>query len=206
MTSVGGERKVGFHCGMKGWLPSSRRPAGSMMTFELQRWSEKHWNGFADMQCDPQVMADLGGPFDESASREKFERYRDVWEDNGISRWAVVDRSGVFLGYAGIMLRSDLAHPLGSHAEIGWRFRTDVWGQGLATASARRALDHAWSILDVPEIVSYTAAENLRSQNVMKRLDLKREARRDFTARYPKGYWTGLVWVAERPIVDRAAR
>ena len=152
------------------------------------------------MQSDPDVMADLGGPFDRMASREKFDRYRDAWNAFGISRWAVVDRFGRFLGYAGVMTRSDAGHPLGSHYEIGWRFRRDAWGRGLATESARQALDHAWSILGVPEIFSYTAADNLRSQNVMRRLGLKRDATRDFIARYPRGDWAGLVWVAERPV------
>ena len=174
------------------------------MTFKLQRWSEEHWNGFAEMQSDPDVMADLGGPFEERASREKFDRYRNAWEADGISRWAVVDRSDSFLGYAGVMARRDPSHPLGSHHEIGWRFRRDAWGRGLAIESARRALHHAWSVLDVPEIVSYTAADNFRSQGVMHRLALKRDADRDFTARYPNGDWTGLVWVAERPVTGVA--
>jgi hypothetical protein len=38
----------------------------------------------------------------------------------------------------------------------------------------------------------------------MRRLGLKRETARDFTARYPKGDWTGLVWVADRPVVGVA--
>ena len=147
------------------------------------------------MHCDPEVMADLSGPSSEVISREKFDWYRDAWEADGVSRWAVVDRSETFLGYAGVVLRSDHAHPLGSHYEIGWRFRRDAWGSGLATASASQALDHAWSIIETSEIVSYTAPENLRSQNVMRRLGLRRDARRDFN---PKADRTALVWVADR--------
>ena len=109
---------------------------------ELQQLAERHWTGFAEMQRDPEVMADLGGPADEQTSRQKFERYREAWECDGISRWAVVDSTGSFLGYAGIISRVDPDRPLGPHHEIGWRFRRAVWGQGLATNSAQRALDH----------------------------------------------------------------
>ncbi|MCU6454013.1 GNAT family N-acetyltransferase [Sphingomonas sp. A2-49] len=152
------------------------------------------------MHRDPEVMADLGGPFADAAIREKFDRYRDAWSIDGISRWAIVDRaSGAFLGYAGVMFRADRGHPLGLHHEIGWRLRRDAWGRGLATAGARVALDHAWRTLTSMEIVAYTAIDNRRSQEVMRRVGLDRAAHRDFTARYPKGDWTGLVWVARRP-------
>ncbi|MFY7927465.1 MAG: GNAT family N-acetyltransferase [Oligoflexus sp.] len=168
-------------------------------TFELQCWAEIHRESFVEMQRDADVMADLGGVFDREASDAKFDRYRDAWLLHGISRWAVVSARGQFLGYTGVMRRTDLDHPLGSHYEIGWRFCRSAWGKGLATRSALQALHHAWTVLETHEILSYTAANNLRSQNVMSRLGLKRDEARDFTAMYPKGQWSGLVWVAGRP-------
>ena len=52
-------------------------------------------------------------------------------------------------------------------------------------------------VQDSTEIVSYTSADNLRSQAVMARLGLQREPWRDFTAEYERvGLWRGLVWVA----------
>jgi RimJ/RimL family protein N-acetyltransferase len=170
------------------------------MAFTLRQWSETHREPFAEMQSNPQVMADLGGPFSHTESSQKFDRYCDAWEANGISRWAVVDATENFLGYAGIMRAGGLDHPLGLHYEIGWRFRREVWGMGIATRSARQALEHAWTVLTVDEIFSYTAIDNHRSQAVMDRLQLKRDVARDFTARYPKGEWSGLVWTAERPL------
>jgi RimJ/RimL family protein N-acetyltransferase len=169
------------------------------MAIHLARWSEEHLDRFCKMQSDPEVMADLDGPFDRRASEAKFARYREAWAADGISRWAVLDNDGIFLGYAGVMKRDDADHPLGSHYEVGWRFRREAWGNGFATESARRALSHAWTVLDVSEIYAYTSADNRRSQRVMMRLDLRRDAARDFTARHPKGEWTGLVWIATRP-------
>jgi RimJ/RimL family protein N-acetyltransferase len=145
------------------------------------------------------VMADLGGPYDAGASREKFDRYRLAWQLSGVSRWALVDKVGLFLGYAGVMERSDPNHPLGPHYEVGWRLCRRAWGHGLATEAARRGLHHAWSVLNMPEILSYTAADNVRSQSVMGRLGLLRDTSRDFTAPYERGPWSGLVWVVKRP-------
>jgi RimJ/RimL family protein N-acetyltransferase len=168
--------------------------------FELQKWTEQHRQPFVEMQRDPAVMADLGGPVDAAASNAKFDRYSAGWNTDGISRWAVVDPSGIFLGYAGVMWRADPAHPLGPHHEIGWRFVRSAWGNGYASSSAALALEHAWAVLPVDEIFSYTAADNLRSQQVMARLNLRRAPDHDFTAHYtPQGDWSGLVWVAERP-------
>lgn len=112
------------------------------MTFELQRWSEDHWHDFATLHRDADVMADLGDPFDDTTSREKFDRYRQAWDRTGISRWAVVDGGREqFSGYAGVMLHSDPDHPLGQHYEVGWRFRRDVWGK----LWQRRVLARLWS-------------------------------------------------------------
>ncbi len=165
---------------------------------ELRRWTEADRSAFRAMSADPLVMADLGGPAGQEASDAKFDRYRLGWTTDGISRWAVGDRAGAFLGYAGVVKRSDPDHPLGIHYEIGWRFRRAAWGKGYATQSARRALEHAWQVVDVDEIVSYTAPDNLRSQAVMRRLELERDEGRDFTFAYSTRAWHGLVWVARR--------
>ena len=89
-------------------------------------------------------------------------------------------------------------HPLGNHLEICWRFIRAAWGHGYATESARAALTAAFAT-GLDEIVSYTSAENLRSQAVMARLKLRRDISRDFVANYGGATpWHGLVWVAQR--------
>jgi RimJ/RimL family protein N-acetyltransferase len=47
------------------------------------------------------------------------------------------------------------------------------------------------------EVLAYTAPDNLLSQAVIQRLNLERDASRDFTADDPRlGMWRGMVWVA----------
>ncbi len=161
----------------------------------LQNWLDRHLPDFASMHADPVVMKDLGGPIGLEESRAKFERYRQAERSQGIARWAVETKQGEFIGYAGIMLRPDAEHPLGPHAEIGWRFAREAWGRGYATESAQAALSHAMMDNGVAEILSYTSPDNIRSQAVMGRLGLVRDPSRDFRLVTEAGKtWKGLVW------------
>jgi len=164
----------------------------------LRIWRTTDRDAFAALNSDGEVMADEGGPLDRASSDAKLDRYRAAFEHRGLGRWLVEDREGAFLGYAGVM-PSPSGHPLGDHVEIGWRFVRSAWGHGYATEAARAALDDALGRVGLPEVLAYTAPDNLRSQAVMERLRLRRDPARDFTADYPaqKG-WRGLVWVARR--------
>ena len=166
----------------------------------LRCWRDDDRDDFAQLNADPVVMDDLGGPITRAQSDRKLERYAESFERNGFGRWAVelnVDGAGrEFLGYAGVMPVGG-EHPLGIHNEIGWRLRRAVWGQGYASEAATAALRDAVTRCGLREVVSYTAPDNVRSQAVMRRLDLRREPSLDFDAHYDDvGHWHGLVWVA----------
>jgi RimJ/RimL family protein N-acetyltransferase len=167
----------------------------------LVRWDEQHRLPFYELHSDPEVMADLGGPFLAAQSSEKFDRYANAWNENGISRWALIDATGKFVGYCGVMYRPDTTHSLGAHYEIGWRLCRSAWGKGYACRAATLALEHAWGTISATEILSYTAPNNLRSQRVMARLSLMRLPQRDFAATYEgmSSPWHGLVWGTRRP-------
>jgi len=165
----------------------------------LSKWDDRHREAFAAMHADPDVMVDLGGPIDQSKSDQKFERYRAAQREHGISRWAIENANGAFVGYAGVMPRLSKDHPLGAHFEVGWRLVRAAWGYGYATESAKAALHHAIRDVGLGEIISYTSPVNRRSQAVMARLNLLRDRSRDFTLQTPIGQqWQAMVWVVPR--------
>ena len=63
--------------------------------------------------------------------------------------------------------------------EVGWRLARQFWGRGFATEAARAALRVAFERLSLSEIVSFTAAGNLRSRAVMERIGM-RNTNQDF--------------------------
>lgn len=161
----------------------------------LHKWGDRHREAFAAMHADPQVMADYGKSFSRLESDEKFERYLAAQRNDEISRWAVENLDGTFLGYAGVMPRLSKDHPLGAHFEVGWRFVRSAWGHGYATESTKAALRHAVHEVGLSEILAYTSPDNKRSQAVMAKLNLVRDPVRDFTTVTPRGErWFGMVW------------
>lgn len=162
----------------------------------LRPWRESDKPAFARLCADPEVMADLGGVIDRAASDAKLERYAAAYDRVGFGRLAIESREGEFMGYCGVM-PSQTAHPLGDHVEIGWRLMRAAWGGGYASEAARAALSDAFVRACLDEVLAYTGPDNIRSQAVMARLGLRRDAARDFTASYDGSPdWRGLVWVA----------
>lgn len=161
----------------------------------LRCWQESDRDAFAALHTHPEVMFDAGGPLDRPQSDAKLDRYAAAFDQCGFTRWAVESREGDFLGYAGV-IPSRPTHPLGPHADIGWRLVRSAWGRGYATEAATAALHDAFTRCGLTEVLAYTASDNLRSQAVMERLRLRRDPSRDFSEPYSLGMWHGLVWVA----------
>jgi RimJ/RimL family protein N-acetyltransferase len=163
----------------------------------LRPWREADAPAFAALHADREVMQDLGGPIGRAQSDQKLARYRAAFEQHGFCRWAVEDRDGHFIGYAGVMpIPAD--YPLAPGFEIGWRLVRDAWGKGLASEAAAAALKDVFARTTLTEILSYAAHDNLRSRAVMRRLDLTRAPQRDFAVETDGRQWSLLVWTSER--------
>jgi RimJ/RimL family protein N-acetyltransferase len=110
-------------------------------------------------------------------------------ERRGFGLWAVALReSAQFIGYVGLTVPSFTAH-FTPCTEVSWRLQRDQWGHRYATEAARACLQFAFATLQLPEVVSFTVPDNLRSRRVMERLGMRRRASENFEhPRLPAGH------------------
>jgi RimJ/RimL family protein N-acetyltransferase len=163
----------------------------------LRNWRDTDRAAFAALNATPEITRDLGGPLDRSESDAKFDRYLAAFDQHGFCRWALEDLDGRFLGYAGVM-PSRPHHPLGPHADIGWRLMQAAWGHGYATEAARASLRDVFERVQLKEVLAYTSSDNVRSQAVIGRLNMQRTPALDYCEPLGAAIWQGLVWTARR--------
>ena len=150
----------------------------------LRRWTPGDREVFAALNADPVVMEHFPAPLTRADSDALVDQLDAHLGEHGWGRWAVEVRgdgadAGRFAGFAGLAVPRFQAH-FTPAMEIGWRLARWAWGHGYATEAASAALDFAFSSLGRTEVVSFTAAINLRSQAVMRRLGMTRDADGDF--------------------------
>jgi RimJ/RimL family protein N-acetyltransferase len=146
----------------------------------LRPWREGDRPAFAEINGHPEVGAWLGGLMDRAQSDALMDRASAHIARHGFGFWAAERRAdGRLVGAIGLMLMGeDLPAPGG--IELAWRLHPHAQGHGLATEGAAAARDWAFAELGTAEVVAITAASNLRSQAVMRRLGLTHDPARDF--------------------------
>ncbi|MBD2577998.1 GNAT family N-acetyltransferase [Oscillatoria sp. FACHB-1406] len=138
----------------------------------LRQWQDSDRAPFAQLNADYRVMECFPATLDPAASDALVERLQAFILQHGWGFWAAeLKETGAFIGFIGLNIPGyDL--PFSPCVEIGWRLAFSYWGKGLATEGAKAALRCGFESLNLLEIVSFTAEQNTRSRNVMKRLGM----------------------------------
>ncbi|HSI15206.1 MAG TPA: GNAT family N-acetyltransferase [Chthoniobacter sp.] len=144
----------------------------------LREWRDEDLEPFAEMNADAKVMEYFPQPLSPAESAEFMMAIRTRFAERGWGLWAV-EVDGAFAGFTGLAQPRFEAH-FTPCVEIGWRFRREYWGRGIAYAAALQAESFAFEHLKLPGLVSFTAASNTRSQRLMERLGFTRNERDDF--------------------------
>jgi len=80
--------------------------------------------------------------------------------------------------------------------ELAYAFGRDVWGRGLATAAARRALDHGRDALGARRAVAGRHADNPASGRVLEKLGFARTCETAMEVSRARGGLVQVVWHA----------
>lgn len=145
----------------------------------LRQWCDEDRAPFAALNADPEVMEYFPATLDRAASDAAMDRLSAHITEHGWGFWAVERKEdGEFIGFVGVKQAPEEL-PFSPCVEIGWRLAVPFWGRGYASEAANAALRVAFEELQLPEIVSFTALQNTRSQRVMQRLGM-REDRQTF--------------------------
>lgn len=142
----------------------------------LRQWKDADYPAFARMSADAETMRYFPSVLTENESRVIADRCRALIEARGWGFWAAENKaSKEFIGWIGLHVPS-AELPFAPCVEIGWRLARHAWGKGLATEGASAALDFAWHELGLSEVVAFTTLGNQRSERVMQRLGMVRDA------------------------------
>ncbi len=146
----------------------------------LRRWQFSDIEPFAAMNADPDVMEHFPALLSTIESTTLIERSERRFEDRSYGLWAVeLAGQAPFIGCVGLApVEIDVV--FAPAVEIVWRLAREHWGEGLATEAAVAAMSYGFDELELPEIVAYTAAGNMRSRRVMARLGMLRDVAEDF--------------------------
>lgn len=149
-----------------------------MEHISLRQWRDSDLDALAAMNSDPEVMRYFPALVGREQCATWLIRQRGLIEEQGWGLW-VLDVAGACAGFVGLSVPRFEA-PFMPCIEIGWRLRREYWGRSLAYQGALQALDYGFKVLNLPEIVSFTATGNLRSRRLMECLGFTHDAACDF--------------------------
>lgn len=150
-------------------------PVGS---YVLDRPSAKDVEQFFAVESDRRVWTHLpsGRMTAKGEAKAILARLAQQWELDGLGPWMVREAAGAdILGHCGCSLRG-VSEPGASRSvpgafwNLGYRFRPEAQGRGLATAVSRDATEAAATIDAELPVVAYLLEHNTASAKVARKL------------------------------------
>jgi RimJ/RimL family protein N-acetyltransferase len=144
-------------------------------------------------------MVWLGGRQTRKALEEDVDWFEAKEENFGFTYWAVERKNDrAFVGWCGLVVLEEgdegVSDDLVGELEVGWRFRSDVWGLGYAKQAAVAAVDYAFNRLKAQRVISTVSQGNSASLGLMMRLGMRHDFARDYG---PAGDWRTLVFTID---------
>ncbi len=167
-------------------MPAPAGPVVATARLVLRPFDDMDRAPFFALNTHPLVVESLGSSPTRAESDAMIDRFSAEMDREGWGLWAVVEAgtgsaptAAPLVGMVGLhRVRPEL--PCAPAVEIGWRLHPDSWGHGYATEAAAASLRFGFDEAGLTEIVAFTTTLNTRSQAVMERIGMRRDAAGDF--------------------------
>lgn len=123
--------------------------------------------GIFDLDADPEVHRYLDPPISSIAeAMETIQYIQKQYKEHNIGRWAVIDKhSQAFIGWCGLKYETGVRSL--PYYDIGYRLQQKYWGQGIATETARAAVNYGFEQLHLSEINAGAHIDNVASNKIL---------------------------------------
>ncbi|HMJ05729.1 MAG TPA: GNAT family N-acetyltransferase [Chthoniobacterales bacterium] len=116
-------------------------------------------------------VADRGLRTEADAAGYIAEKMLPLYEQFGFGPYAVdLKDGGVSIGTCGLIKRDSLPDP-----DLGYAFRREFWGRGLAYEAAAAVKDYARNALGLRTLIALVSPDNLSSIKLLEKLGLRFE-------------------------------
>lgn len=140
----------------------------------FREWKESDKEPFAKMNANKDVMKYFTKTLNSKESNRFIYIIQDYFNQRGYGLWAVeIKETKEFIGFIGFLMAT-FESEFTPCVEIGWRLDNRHWYKGYATEGAKACLEYGFDKLHLDEIYSFTSEVNQPSQNVMKKIGLKK--------------------------------
>lgn len=146
----------------------------------FRNWMESDIVKMAEINAKPEVMEFFPNIQTYENTVAFVERMQQLFASTGFCYFAVdtLDDKEL-IGFIGLA-EQDFKSEFTPFIDIGWRLDTTAWNKGYATEGAKACLKYGFSILKLEKIYSFTPSINIKSEQVMKKIGMKKITYFDF--------------------------
>lgn len=109
------------------------------------------------------------------AARAAIANYPD-FDTVGYGRWGcVLKETQSIIGFCGLKYLESL-----DAVDVGYRFLSEYWGQGLATEACSASLEFGFKTLQLEQIIGLVLAENVASIRVLEKVGMQLDGEVDY--------------------------
>ena len=140
----------------------------------FRNWTEKDIVPMSKINADKNVMEYFPSTQNQKQTEDFIKRMQKSYDENGYCYFAVdILETGELIGFIGLSYQ-DYKAEFTPCIDIGWRLKKAAWGNGFATEGAKTCLDFAFKKLDLKSVVAISPELNQKSQQVMKKIEMKK--------------------------------